>query len=310
MKKLVLLLICLWCSKNIFAQTSIQRNIHPKKINTEKWSDFKIRVNLRQSFQSKLEKDEAAFFSLVFPKDSISSQNFSGAIGYNVFDPDKKDASLRPFVEWQKNTASDKKVNVRFAGLAFQGPLWNFPKNQKKTVWTPYGIAAVNFKEDRIKQTKGLQSSFYFTPIFKKINNIAYPLPDVIINTTAISFYYNVYSGFEFEDRKNSIKKTAAGSVKRFYNRAVGYFYPLPNLLQRRLEIIPDFTYRTAINNKTTYEKSNEQLFKLSINIILITKESSKLADVKIGYDYINGIDPTKGFDDQSLQTITLKIKI
>jgi len=33
-------------------------------------------------------------------------------------------------------------------------------------------------------------------------------------------------------------------------------------------------------------------------------------ADLKLGYDFVSGCDPTAGFDKQTVHTISLKIKI
>lgn len=269
------------------------------------------KLSLRQSFQNKNDKSEPAYATLIFPKDSASSQNFSFAIGYNVLSG-RGEASLNPFIEWQKNNLSDKEQNAFLAGLSLQIPLWkildhDMNKNKK---WTLYTIAALNYKHDSEKKTEGTQASLYFTPSFKGNNKAITLLPDVLSNNPVLDYYYNIYGGLEYENRSQVLDPTSKGITGRWYFRITGTFYPLSKILDKRLEIIPDFTYRNAFSNTSAVEQRINNFTKLSVNLVLVSKEKSKFADVKLGYEYKKGCDPTVGFDKQRINTLVLKIKI
>ncbi|MFB9080577.1 hypothetical protein ACFFLS_20800 [Flavobacterium procerum] len=269
------------------------------------------KLSLRQSFQNKNDKAEPAYVTLIFPKDSASSQNFSFALGYNVLSG-RGEMSLNPFIEWQKNNLSDKEQNAFLAGLNFQTPLWKiFDVDMNKIkAWTVYTIATLNYKHDSEKKTEGTQASLYFTPSFAGKDKAITLLPDVFSNNSVLDYYYNIYGGFEYENRSQVSDPSYKGTTGRWYLRITGTFYPLPKILDKRLEVVPDFTHRNAFSNTSVVEERINNLTKLSVNFVIVSKEKSKFADVKLGFEYKKGCDPTVGFDKQRINTLVLKIKI
>lgn len=279
-----------------------------KDKDTLKWYH---KISLRQSFQSKKDRAEPAYATLIFPKDSASSQNFSFALGYNLLNP-KFAGELNPFIEWQRNTLTSKKQNTFLAGVNFQ---ISIPIKEGATFkdmdFSLYTIGSLNYKHDAIKKTEGTQASLYLSPSFatdrsKKIKF----LPDDFAGNSVLKYWYNIYGGFEYENRSQVENPKYKGKTGRWYFRVTGTFYPAPNYLKSRLEIIPDFTYRNAFSNTSEVEERINTLFKFSINYVIVKKEKSKIADVKIGYEYKKGCDPTVGFDKQSINSLTLKIGI
>jgi hypothetical protein len=275
-----------------------------EKTNTEKIFE---RLTLRQSFQSTNAKAEDAFANLVFPKDSVSSQNFSFALGLNILG-NRQTATLTPFLEWQRNTLVSKKQNTLLAGINFQTPLWSALKRQKQ--WTIFLVSTANYKNDIVKSTKGTQINAYFTPIFNGRNRKFYFLPDADMENGALKVNYNLYAGMEFENRARALLLEQEGKVWRNYLRVIGRIYPLPKLLDERLEIIPDYTYRNSFSREADAEKKINGLWRLSFNLVLVKKSKSGIADVKLAFDHLNGSDPTTGFEKETVNTLTLKLKI
>jgi hypothetical protein len=267
---------------------------------------FISKFSLRQSMQSKNDKQEAAFINLVYPKDSVSSKNFSFAIAYNLLS-DKSLATFQPFLEWQRNTLTTKKQNLFLAGLSYQTYLWDVISSGKS--WVPVIIAKANYKHDAEKSTEGTQASLYLSPSFTGNGDYNF-LPDAEFNKPWLRFFFNIYAGAEYENRAQVAVASQKGSVGRWFGRVTGSFYPLRKTLDGRLEIIPDYTYRRAFSNESTAEEKINHIWKLTFNLIVVTKEKSKFADVKIGFDHVNGVDPTTGFEKQQVNTLTLKIKI
>lgn len=269
------------------------------------------KLSLRQSFQNKNDRSEAAYGMLVFPKDSASSQNFSFALGYNILSG-RGNSSLNPFIEWQKNNLSAKKQNTFLAGLNLQFPLWKTLEldSKKNKKWTLYTIAALNYKHDSEKETEGTQASLYFTPAFRGIDKPIALLPDDFGKNGVLDYYYNVYAGIEYENRSQVSDQIYKGVTGRWHFRVSAAFYPLSEMLKKRFEIIPEFTYRNAFYNSSRIEERINNFFKLSVNLALLKKGKSSFADVKLGYEFKNGCDPTVGFDKQAINTFVLKVKI
>ncbi|EJL65242.1 hypothetical protein [Flavobacterium sp. CF136] len=291
-------------------ETKVEFALKNTKLDTKSPAWY-TKLSLRQSFQNKNDKAEPAYATLIFPKDSASSQNFSFALGYNVLSG-RGEASLNPFIEWQKNNLSDKEQNAFMAGLNFQIPLWPVIKygSDKGKKWTLYTIAALNYKHDSEKKTEGTQASLYFTPSFVGNDKKIALLPDVLSNNCVLDYYYNIYGGLEFENRAQVSDPIYKGKTGRWYFRITGTFYPLSEILVKRLEFIPEFTYRNAFSNTSAVEERVNRLTKLSVNLVIVSKEKSKFADVKLGYEYKKGCDPTVGFDRQQVNTVVFKIKI
>lgn len=268
------------------------------------FKQFISNFQLRKSFQSVKDRDGDAFLNLVFPKEGESSQNFAFALGYNI---ESGLSSFKPFMEWQRNTIADKKQNVFLSGLSFQTYL---RKIKPGMVAFPMLVSAVNYKHDNIKSTEGAQASLYFSLIFIDRPNTFYPLPGALNENPVMNFVYDIYLGAEFESRSQVLVAAHKGEVWRGYGRITGTFYPAPGPLDERLELVPEFVYRHAFSNSSTAEKDVNRFLKLSANVVLAKKSKSGIADVKIGYDYVKGSDPTAGFDEQNIHTITLKLKI
>lgn len=305
--KRILILLLLGISKNITAQLTPDLRPDTAAIPAPT-SKFINRLSLRQSFQGQLEREEAAFLNLVYPQNKESSEVFSFAIGYNVFNPNVRLTALRPFFEWQRNSATDKEQNVLLSGLSFQWIAREVIASDRS--WTPVFLINANYKNDKVKSTEGMQASFYFTPIFNGRGGRFLLLPDVVASSDYLDFYYNLYTGLEYENRSKAKNPTEDGQVTRFYNRVSAYFYPFSKALKGRLEVVADYTYRHALSNSSGVEKDHNRIFKFSTNMVLFTKKTSGVADVKIGVDYVNGVDPTKGFEDQQMKMVTLKVKI
>jgi hypothetical protein len=290
-------------SINAFSQVTNEDSINKIKFNSFTDKLFN-RFSIRQSFQGKAEKEEAAFFNVVNPTGKQISYNYSFAIGYTL----SQKINLTPFFEWQKNNLIDKKQDNLLSGVELQTPL--LPKNEKLPV--PYIIVRLNYKNDQIKSTQGLQGSFYGTLSFNGVRDgILCPLPDVVNNFHWISFYYNPYLGFEYEGRFTATADSLKGNTERFYLRITSNIYPLSSLLDRRLEIVPDFIYRKAISNTSKAEKNENCLFKIDFNVILFRKKiSEKSVEFKFGVNYTNGSDPSKSFEKQEVTTWSFKIKV
>ncbi len=300
MKYFIFIVFILFSNKS-FTQTSSKDSISSFEKFTNK---LLTRLSLRQSFQGIAEKDAAAFFNIINPVGKDNSYNYSFALGYAIIPK----LNLIPFVEAQKNTLIDKKQDLFLSGAEFLTSIE--PKNEKCP--TPFFIAKVNYKNDQIKLIQGLQASLNATVSFNGVMpNIFCPLPDVENDLSWIYFRYNPYIGYEYDGRFKAKADSMVGNTHRYCFRLTSNIYPLSKILDKHLEIIPDFSYRKAIFNNSKAENNENNIFKLDINIILYRKIiSGKPVELKFGINYTNGVDPSKSFDKQELTTYTFKIKI
>jgi hypothetical protein len=275
-----------------------------KRLKKTKWTIIKDKIEVRQTFQSKKDREEAAFINLVYPKDSVKSKNFSFAIGYNIWAYDKE-PQLVPYFEWQANTLAAKEQDAIFAGLAFQAPLRGRNSSPLR-FFTIYAISAVNYKKDDVKKTKGMQANLYFSPVFAG----SLPLPDVEYDVKFLKLIYNAYAGLEYEDRAKTKEPLHQGTAWRLIIKANAKIYPLSTLLKSKLEIVPEIAYRNKFSGTTTVEKKLNTQKKIAFNIILLDRNKDAIGfDLKLGFDHTQGADPTKGFDDQRVNTLSLKLK-
>lgn len=286
------------------AQSVAKVDTTVKKMVSAGFKQFISNFQLRKSFQSVKDREDDAFVNLVFPNEGKSSQNYAFALGYNI---ESGLSAFKPFIEWQRNNIAEKQQNVFLSGLSFQTYLRKIKPNM---VAFPMLVSAVNYKHDNIKSTEGAQANLYFSLIFIDRPDAFYPLPGAINENRVMNFVYDIYLGVEFESRSQVLVPTHKGEVLRGFGKIKGSFYPAPALLDERVELVPEFVFRRALSNTSTAEKDTNSFLKLTANFVLAKKAKSGFADVKIGYDYVKGSDPTLGFDNQDISTITLKLKI
>jgi hypothetical protein len=194
--------------------------IQAQKAGTEPsgFASFIEHFQLRKTFQAVKDKEDAAFVNLVYPKDTAGSQNFAFALGYSC---EFGVSQIKPFIEWQRNTLTDKKQNVFLAGASFQTYFWTVGANP---FWAPLLISSVNYKHDNEKSSEGTQASLYLSPIFYNRQGRFYPLPDAYNENNILTFFYNLYAGAEFENRAQAELASQRGNVARLYLGPVAHF--------------------------------------------------------------------------------------
>lgn len=263
---------------------------------------FFEKFQIRQSFQGKTEKEEAAFLNIVNPTGKESSFNYNIALGYTL---EFRNWSGTLLTEAQKNTLSTKLQDVFLAGIFLERSLF---ENQKWG-WAPYMLFKANYKNDYEKDTESIQSSLSFAPSF---DGDLFLLPDCPLEIKYLHFDYTVYFGVEYENRYKAPIELNEGNTARYSFRVTSRIYPFADYLDKNLEIIPDYTYRNAFVNDKNIEVDENKIFKLDVNLVLFKKEISKTKKIefKFGVSYVNGSDPTKGFEKQEITTYSFKLKI
>ncbi|QCX39418.1 hypothetical protein FF125_13590 [Aureibaculum algae] len=268
-------------------------------------------ITLRKSFQSKNDKAEAAIVTFSKPKDKAESWLLNAAIGINILPNTTKVLTLSPYIEYHRNTLIDKEQNNLQTGLALEWQLRDL--SIKK--WTPIFISSIKYNDDKIKKVSSFQGNYYFTPLLKgKGKNSKYfYIPNTIVDFgNAFQFTYSPYIGIENENRFSTEDLADKGSIYRAYFRVTSniLLFPSSEKLKEKFEFNIDWQYRYNLEeNVENLNKSEHKYFTASFNYIFFTTQEGKKS-AKIGFDYTNGENPSKNFEEQSFYALSLKVKL
>jgi hypothetical protein len=272
---------------------------------------FIDRFTVRQSFQSKNDKAESAILTFTKPKEKDESWLLNAAIGFNLLKNSNSVLSVDPYFEYHKNTLIDKKQDNWQAGVSSE---WQSSDLSKRN-WSPIFITSIKFNEDKIKKNTSFQGSIYLTPLFK--GKAKDPKYFWIPNNTSdfgkvFQFSYSPYLGFENENRLKTEKDSSSGNIYRAYFRVTSTIslFPKNDKLKGKIEFCIDWQYRfNFYENVKDLTKSEHKYLTTSFNYTFFRTDDDKKS-AKIGFDYTNGENPAKNFEQQSFYAISLKIKL
>lgn len=299
MKRIILSIVILIVSKGYSQEAEIK----------EKFID---RFTLRQSFQSKNDKAEPALITYTKPKDKEASWLLNAAIGYDLLKKTELILIINPYFEYHKNTLVDKEQENWQTGISAE---WQIIRDFSKYNWSPIIISSVKYNEDKIKNLKSFQGNIYFTPIFKgkDLNPSFFWLPNTTVNFGSIlQFVYSPYVGFENENRIKNSSANSVGNIYRGYLRLSSsiMLFPKDENLKDKFEFNVDWQYRYDFS-ESVIELTNKEhrFFTTGFNYTFFSSNEGKKT-AKVGFDYTNGENPTKGFEKQSYYSINLKVKL
>jgi hypothetical protein len=276
------------------------------------------RITLRKSFKSSNARAEAAAFTFNKPKESPASWAADAAIGIQLFNALFKRSplimTLNPYIEYHKNTLVDKEQDSREAGIATQWQTNALPL--RGPGFSPIFILSEKYNEDRVKGNYSMRGNLYFTPLFPRKDSgfLSFITPNNIALgiDSLFDFQYAPYIGLEHENRTNTGKVEAKGHIYRWYariNPVISFFPTRPNL-RGRIEVSADYQYRWDFSkNVQEIGRDTHEYFTIGFSYAFFKNgDGSKAA--KIGFDFVNGEDPTANFEEQSYYAITLKVKL
>lgn len=272
---------------------------------------FIEKFTLRQSFQSKNDKAEPAVFTFTKPKDKDEYWLLNAAIGFNILKSSNSVLTLDPYFEYHKNTLIDKVQDNWQAGISSEWQSRDLSQNK----WSPIFIAAIKYNEDQIKKNTSFQGNIYFTPLFKgKAKDPKYFwIPN---NTTdfgkVFQFSYSPYVGLENENRIKTKEESSSGNIYRALFRVTSSVTLLPKneKMKGKFEFNFDWQYRNNFSESVSNLATKEHKYlTTSFNYTFFSADEGKKS-AKIGFDYTNGENPTKNFEQQSFYAVSLKVKL
>ena len=292
-------------------------------------TSFLKRVSVRQSFQDKPGKKEAASIAYTAPKDKDANWVLQGAIGIDLIRTEKDGVPiirkttvlLDPFVEYSRNTVTTKEQKNLQTGIALEWQTTAFRGGSKR--WSPIFLSAPRYNNNYVDGVESVQANIHLSYIQKKVplgseTDALYALKYFLIPNHPVyllkgyvEFEYTPFVGLESESRIQAKRDSAEGNVYRTLFRVMpilSFFPRCPNA-QGRIEITADYQLRHNLRSTTVdIIPVKQEFFTSSLNYY-IYKPNEK-SSVKIGLDYARGRNPTKGFESQDYYALTLKVML
>ncbi|MDN5213260.1 hypothetical protein QQ020_14420 [Fulvivirgaceae bacterium BMA12] len=274
------------------------------------------RITIIETFQDKLKKSEPATFSYTNPGDtSKSTYLLDLAIGFNIVKSPKSTLAING--EWHRNTQIDKEQKKDLHGMT-----WNLGiSNTDCRWWAIDKNTSLKYSNDRIKNTEGWVFTSYFAPIFSskfpgilRPNDVHPPEAKHPKFAKIFQYSYDVLGGFEHRETVSKID-SLDGGITSGYFRFKATIYPASALIGNILEIYYDYTYRSDWRSNTFEDTRNREIKKYGFNLKFKIKISDrndkkiKDAELKVGWEHVNGEDPIVGLEDQEFDKISLKFK-
>lgn len=264
-------------------------------------------LSIRQSFDSKFEQGEPATLTIVFPQDTSSSNSYNVnlAIGIDLFNENEL-FSLDPTFELNKNTLISKEQDVVKYGFAFEWDLLDMDD----TNWTPNIFGKANYKNDEIRMTESLEAMIYLTPLFQGtgLSPTKFYIPERITDLGFLEFNYNPYIGIEYENKYSSDSETEEG-ITRLYFRLKANLLVLPDQTNRNLSIAYNYYFRYDTEDSNNFNSRSHPLTTVSLSYKFSEIAGKTNSSASIGIDYINGENPSNGFEEQEYFSLVLKLK-
>lgn len=308
MNRICLLLFLSMVATGLYGQTTEGSNTEQgKKSKGDIWE----RLSLRESFQSKLSEAKPAVISYTAPEEKEESWLLNAALGYNFSRHWKSNLTFEVYAEYHRNTLVDKEQQNWQSGLALE---WQIQK-MITPKWSPILLSTVKYNEDLEKDVASLQGNLYLTPIFKSkgFDWRYFWVPHIKSDLgTLARFHYTPYIGFENENRIQATEMEDEGNIYRLLGRitAALEFFPLSEKWGNKIQLTADYHYRWNFSEDVeSLTQEVQDFLTASVNYKFFSEDEGK-REAMIGFDYVNGANPTKNFEDQSYYAVAFKLKL
>jgi hypothetical protein len=263
-----------------------------------KWYD---RLQIRESLDTKL-VPQPAFLTILMPEDKERTTSAGIGLQYTL---GNDVLEWGPTLEYAKNTATDKEQDSLKAGLAFD---WHAGDLIERPV-IPLLRGKASFARDGVKDTEGLQFFTSVTPLFRARGGDPryWYVPNIQSLFGRVAFLYSPSIGFEHDNVSSAPTDAATGSVTRWYWR-VGTLVSAGGPTRDRVEITVDFASRDDIAGDLA--DGTHDFFQSGINVFFYrVKDDKRDRAAGIGFAYVNGEDPTKGFQAQTFKRVSFILR-
>lgn len=255
-------------------------------------------LTVRESLDTKL-VPQPAFLTLLMPKDGKSTTAVGIGAQYNF---SNANVEWGPTLEYAKNTAADKPQDSLKAGLAADWTVGDLVDHISVPVFR--GKAA--FARDGVKGTRGVQASAAYTPLFHEhaMDPHFWYVPNAESAFPGFLFLYSPSVGLEYDDVTRAPAGKPRGAVTRWFWR-VGTVVTATGRLRNLVEVTADYADRRDLSGSRA--DGVHDFFQGGVNIFFVRVKTDKQDRAAgIGFAYVNGEDPTKGFQSQTFTRVSL----
>jgi hypothetical protein len=271
-------------------------------------------VQIRQNVNVKKDVAKPSFLLVTLPQDKPAI--YQMALGLLADMPTGKRSpllSISGLLDYQRNSAVAAQQDVIKAGLSSE---WQWVEVDPSgsagpgSRWHSSVLSSrVNFKSDRIKDTRGIQEALYYTHFFVGKNERRVPLPNRIWSAGhVLELEYSPTAGIELEHVLAAPKNGETGTIVRMMAQTNVGVYPAGEQLDYRVEFLIGGGYRYDAKRIDTGAMRSHPLFTFEANYMLTGQRSR--AQVGFGATYVHGEDPDEGLQHQQYWQLALKLRV
>ncbi len=217
---------------------------------------------------------------------------------------------VAPGVEWHRNSGLASPQDVLAARMS---GTW-FLRPQATTGLKPIITASAGYKRDGIARTNalsasaGLSARWLQPPHLKpgcQASELRYAYRMGSYHCVFRSlFRYTPRVGGEYESQADSLRRPSARLVLSLQTE----LYPATVPLHNRIQLVFDGAYRRS--SIVEGARRDHWLLAASANVVLVGQLDHGGRGVAVGFDYIDGADPSKGFVRQHFARLGLKAQL
>ncbi|MFN8289677.1 MAG: hypothetical protein U0U70_05450 [Chitinophagaceae bacterium] len=298
-------------------------------------ASFWDKIEIKKSFDSKLDKTKPALASFTLPAGEKNYFTINGGIAYRISKletgktPSK--AKLDIFAVYNRNNQLNKEQHNYKGGLSLE-KVYVFGNSANpgttrdgfaRDLPVLWGSFSNEYIRNRVDSTGSFASLLYLTPglsLGKKIK-IGKPVLSVVRQEDGkfdpeksgrVSGIFSLSPGLEYQNTFTAPSSGTKGSLTRFcfsatYNWSLRWREKAGDPSAKWISLVDvtaGYTYRNDFYNSTVKKEGYLPLYQFGIAFYPFRKEN-----IAAGIDYQKGSDPVNGIDDQEFWQFTLKFK-
>lgn len=308
MKKLFILIISCLFPLMINAQRLLPENFHLRK----SAEDF-----LANSTSQKGNLGAIVTYTKPKDKESSTALNLAGIYSIDFTKPDNyRNNKLSVYIQYDKNTLIDEEQdNLKYGLMYSDNFLSDIDNIGEKTKFRPEFSLSSSFRRDFESNFDAIQTNLIMTPLFLKNNGTLLDTADnspfdlIGKETRKFNMTYGLNLGVEYDYRFGNDLPALDGNLLRTFSQ-VKLNLEFFSLISASV----DWQYRYSLYNSTELDKSDYSYINLSLEYIILfdSTDPDKNRGIvpAVGLSYIDGENPTNGFQEQSYYALSLSLKI
>src|SRR5260221_7479052 len=266
-------------------------------------SDWHERLMIRQSLLDQNMVADPATVSFLRPQQGSSSYNVDAAVAYN-FSRKSQSLSLGPMLEVHKNTDLDASQDTLLAGVT---GTW-LAGDLTEGAMAAFLDFDASYKRDRSAQTEGTLLYAALTPLIKMKH---VPLGGMAKGTAQFKWLLQPTVGVEYDDVSEAAAGVPTGSRVRAIGDLEADLYPWATRLSKRLSLAVKYGMRVDISESSALNDPRDRRYLRTASLnYYFSPEKDGVAQLGLGFDWVDGENPSTGLSDQEYTQFSFKVKL